>query len=787
MGPLDHLIRSTKSGAARVRAKVAAGRRRVRSSGQMLVLFVVSIFVLTGITAIVVDVSWYWANTLRVQRAADAAALAGVVWLPGAPGTAYTTAMNEATKNGYTDGSAGVTVYPIKDPANSRRLWVTITAPVNTFFMKIFGISSLTASRMSKAEYVLPVPMGSPENYYGVFGLTRGLTSSVTQLVTNTTTATGDTGWIVPTATPAGTWTASSGTVVASVASNNNVYLRTSTNGATHDWTTFGLTTGGSPLIPSPGSGQSLSIVGMEVRLSDAFVSAACANSNIKVETTWNNGTNWSTQIASTPALTTTTTADYTVPSAGGSSSTAAWGGHSWVRANFTDANFKLRLTATKGCATAGTTLNLDQLQLRVYWSMDTTTTTSVTTTTPLTDKNLQGPGTSCTNGAANCNEADGSALNPRGFWATMNTEGAENANGDAFQPYYDTATSAPAGACTAVGSNTACYDADTYYNYAVEMPAGSTGGSVWVYDPVFCDVSVSKGTGDRWFSGSNPVSSFFELYNTQNTLYDNTDDAQLATSGSLFKRISASDTTMGGSGGSECKYWATAPYGDGRDYHNRWYRLYTGLTGGANGTIYRLHTTSTDPGNVSDQRNTNGESTFALYASASGGTPRIYGLGAMQMFTPLSASGGTVSSEFYLAQIDAVHAGKTVEIKLWDPGDTNPLAANLQIEIPTSGGWAATPFDWSATKGTTNANAQNCDALTPGSGVGSVQTNVGATAGTFNGCWLTIDVVIPTTYTAPQSGWWKIKYNMTGTGTSNDVTTWRVQIRGNPVHLIVP
>ena len=158
-----------------------------------------------------------------------------------------------------------------------------------------------------------------------------------------------------------------------------------------------------------------------------------------------------------------------------------------------------------------------------------------------------------------------------------------------------------------------------------------------------------------------------------------------------------------------------------------------------------------------------------------------------MQMFTPLSSTGGTVSSEFYLAQIDAVHAGKTVEIKLWDPGDTNPLAANLQIEIPTSGGWAATPFDWSATKGTTNANAQNCDSLTPGTGVSSVQTNVGATTGTFNGCWLTIDVVIPTTYTAPQSGWWKIKYNMTGNGTSNDVTTWRVQIRGNPVHLIVP
>ena len=634
--------------------------------------------------------------------------------------------------------------------------------------------------------------MGSPENYYGVFGLTRGLTSSVTTLVSNTTTTTGDTGWVADTTAPAGTpWTASSGTIVNAVKTNDNIYGRTSTNLATQQWSAFGLLSGGAA-VPNPGSGQVLSIVGIQVRLTDAWINAACAGSTLKAALSWNGGSTFGTDVATTALQGTAAggnATSFTLPASGGASSTTAWGPgtpHNWVRNDLTDANFRVRLTATRGCA-ATPQFNLDQLEVRVYWSMDTTTVTSVTTTTPLTDKNLQGPGTSCTNGAANCNEADGAALNPRGFWATMNTEGAENANGDAFQPYYDTATSTPAGACTAVGSNTACYDADTYYNYAVEMPPGSTGGSVWVYDPVFCDVSVSKGTGDRWFSGSNAVSSFFEIYNTQNTLYDNTDDTQLATSGSLFKQISASDTTMGGSGGSECKYWATAPYGDGRDYHNRWYKLYTGLSGGANGTIYRLHTTSTDPGNVADQRNTNGESTFALYAAASGGTPRIYGLGAMQMFTPLSSSGGTVSSEFYLAQIDAVHAGKTVEIKLWDPGDTNPLAANLQIEIPTSGGWAATPFDWSATKGTTNANAQNCDALTPGTGVSSVQTNVGATAGTFNGCWLTIDVVIPTTYTAPQSGWWKIKYNMTGNGTSNDVTTWRVQIRGNPVHLIVP
>ena len=398
MGPLGHLIRSTQGRAARVRAKATAGRRRVRSSGQMLVLFVVSIFVLTGITAIVVDVSWYWANTLRVQRAADAAALAGVVWLPGAPGTAYTTAMNEATKNGYTDGSAGVTVYPIKDPTNSRRLWVTITAPVNTFFMKIFGISSLTASRISKAEYVLPVPMGSPENYYGVFGLTRGLTSSVTTLVSNTTTTTGDTGWVADTTAPAGTpWTASSGTIVNAVKTNDNVYGRTSTNLATQQWSAFGLLSGGAA-VPNPGSGQVLSIVGIQVRLTDAWINAACAGSTVKAALSWNGGSTFGTDVATT-ALQGTAAANatsFTLPASGGASSTTAWGPgtpHNWVRNDLTDANFRVRLTATRGCA-ATPQFNLDQLEVRVYWSMDTTTVTSVTTTTPLTDKNLQGPGT---------------------------------------------------------------------------------------------------------------------------------------------------------------------------------------------------------------------------------------------------------------------------------------------------------------------------------------------------------------------------------------------------------
>ena len=56
---------------------------------------------------------------------------------------------------------------------NPNQMDVTISAPVNTFFMRMFGITKITATRTSHAVYVLPVPMGSPLNYYGDFGKVR--------------------------------------------------------------------------------------------------------------------------------------------------------------------------------------------------------------------------------------------------------------------------------------------------------------------------------------------------------------------------------------------------------------------------------------------------------------------------------------------------------------------------------------------------------------------------------------------------------------------------------------
>ena len=97
--------------------------------------------------AIVIDVSWYWINSNRIQKAADAAALAGVVWLPGDQSKAVQTAIYEAAKNGYTVASSGVplngvTITAAKAAGNDRLLNVTISAPVSTFFMRVFGLNS---------------------------------------------------------------------------------------------------------------------------------------------------------------------------------------------------------------------------------------------------------------------------------------------------------------------------------------------------------------------------------------------------------------------------------------------------------------------------------------------------------------------------------------------------------------------------------------------------------------------------------------------------------------------
>ena len=81
-----------------------------RAGGQIIVMFVF-VMLLFGDPRARHRRRSMWNASLHVQQAAEAAALAGVPYMPGDFATATTEAQAEATKNGYTTGG-GTTVSP---------------------------------------------------------------------------------------------------------------------------------------------------------------------------------------------------------------------------------------------------------------------------------------------------------------------------------------------------------------------------------------------------------------------------------------------------------------------------------------------------------------------------------------------------------------------------------------------------------------------------------------------------------------------------------------------------
>ena len=144
-----------------------AYRRRTALKGErgyVLIMSALLMLPLLAFAGFAVDIgSWYmYAN--RMQRAADAAALAGVVWMPNDE-RAEQVALETAKANGFDDAAADIVV--TVTPVGNRRLRVNITdTNVDMYFSKIF-ISAVDIQRQSLAEYVQAVPMGSPDNTLG--------------------------------------------------------------------------------------------------------------------------------------------------------------------------------------------------------------------------------------------------------------------------------------------------------------------------------------------------------------------------------------------------------------------------------------------------------------------------------------------------------------------------------------------------------------------------------------------------------------------------------------------
>ncbi len=143
---------------------------RVRESdatdaGAIAVLVAVLSPVLLMFAAFAVDVARWYVEGERVQKVADAAANAGVVFMPQDFITAQATALAIAAKNGYAPSSkVTITVTPGARPS---QLKVTVSSSVANSFASIVGIPRTTITRTAVSDYAGPVPMGSPCNLFG--------------------------------------------------------------------------------------------------------------------------------------------------------------------------------------------------------------------------------------------------------------------------------------------------------------------------------------------------------------------------------------------------------------------------------------------------------------------------------------------------------------------------------------------------------------------------------------------------------------------------------------------
>ncbi len=131
--------------------------------GLAIVWTALLLVVMLGMAAFAVDVANWYVHAQKAQRAADAAALGGVVFMPDGFTTAQSVAQTSAAGNGF--ATAQVQVQTVTGRSN--QLKVTVTQQVQNAFGGIWGSRFTQVRRSAIAEYQGPVPMGSPVNGLG--------------------------------------------------------------------------------------------------------------------------------------------------------------------------------------------------------------------------------------------------------------------------------------------------------------------------------------------------------------------------------------------------------------------------------------------------------------------------------------------------------------------------------------------------------------------------------------------------------------------------------------------
>lgn len=141
----------------------SAGRHD--EGGFVLAWVALLLTLLLGVAGFAVDLGHWYLTSSRLQNGADAAAMGGVVHLPGDMASASAAARLLAQENGVPDG--GATRVEVGPGVRPTQLKVTVRTTVSNFFAGLLGVPTTTISRSSVADFRRPIAMGSPYNTFG--------------------------------------------------------------------------------------------------------------------------------------------------------------------------------------------------------------------------------------------------------------------------------------------------------------------------------------------------------------------------------------------------------------------------------------------------------------------------------------------------------------------------------------------------------------------------------------------------------------------------------------------
>ncbi len=598
-----------------------------------------------------------------------------MVWLPDLT-AATTNAQQAAAKNGFVDGVGGVEVSI--ERAGERRLRVSIKDDsVGSFLFLSLGGKEIEIEREGLAEYVLPVPMGSPRNYFGTGRLPSGTTGTDQELLYQS---------VNPTCTSKIQGDRHQ-TFAFTTVSVSNPCGTTATN---HDYRSRGYEL---YVEAKTGRTSNIDVLLYDPRYNNSDITYQVPNGQTCVNNTYD------------PVA-----PDFTDPT--GTSNITITG----------PAQYQSRTTGT---GTYGTTQNLlwpNTVTLPanriIYRQATITWTPSATTWTTRTS------GTFSLTGPAQYQLGTGTT-----GWSTTTTNVTQGTTVTLTgRLRYRVGTWQVADTCTP--------------NYLTVTDSG-------------LDNPLTTGTGtteDERFT--------FSLFEADNTPLTDEDNPLVTGCSQTYTPTTAFDTLT---------YLTSV----------RWNKLCTITTTMPSGRyILRVQNEGSAHRNAVDGSNQWG--LVAKYSTATGNglcdgrtdtmCPRVYGRDAISVYANTSA--GVAS--FFLAEIEAEHNGKTLELELWDPGEGG---SNIQFQKPTgSNTWSSVTFTW------VSYNDDGTVSLT-GSGT-QVDLRDTNNNDRFNGKLLRIQIPL-TNYSPPTDNrWWKIQYTFVS-GSVTDRTTWSARVIGDPVHLL--